>query len=176
MRNHRESSSNRPPPRRPDDRWRRHQARHAPEVSAEDQLRRGSSREVTASDLLRPAALVDAVILRRHEWTWGVVPYTLFILILRPADEEPFSVGLRFSDLAELERHHTIVQARADGQPKLPRVPPPHSLPVVGKFMDSQRSIEARGLAIQLYVHALLAAGGGVRSVALDFLRERADD
>lgn len=147
-----------------DDRWRRNQARRAtPEPRPT--IRPSPS----GSELV--SAVTDRIGLRRHEWTWALVPYTTFVFVVEPRDAPAFDCRVRFSDLAELERHHTIASARRDGEPRLPLVPPRHTVPLVGKLLDSRQVTDVRALDIQLYLHALLGTGGGVRDVALDFLR-----
>jgi hypothetical protein len=83
-----------------------------------------------------------------------------------------FDCWLRFSDLLVVEAHHSIRQAREEGV-GLPRLPAPHTVPLVGKLFDSRGAAQARGLDIQLYLHAMLAVGGGVRTTVVDILRER---
>jgi hypothetical protein len=119
----------------------------------------------------------DMLVLRRHEWAWAgaVLPYVTYAFTVEPNGQSRFDCHLRYSDLFAIEAHGTVRQARAEGHRALPTPPSAHSVPVVGKLFDTRRTAQDRGLAIQLYLHALLAAGGGVRATVLDLMRDRAD-
>lgn len=116
----------------------------------------------------------DAVVLRSFNWVWGVWPYVQYQLAVRPAGEDMFDCAVRYSDLVQLEKHHTMRTARTDGAPFIPQLPPGHAVPVVGKLMDTEETSRSRGMDMQLYLTAVLRAGGGLRATAIDLLRARA--
>jgi hypothetical protein len=112
----------------------------------------------------------DVVVLRSFEWVWGAWPHVEYRMAVRPRDAPAYDAVVRYSDVAELERHHAVRVARTDGAPRLIALPSGHALPIVGKLLDSSHALRGRGLDIMLYLTSLLAAGGGVRATALDML------
>jgi hypothetical protein len=116
----------------------------------------------------------DAVALRSFNWVWAAWPYVQYQLAVRPAGDDMFDCAVRYSDLVQLEQHHTMRTARADGAPFIPPLPPAHSVPVLGKLMDTEDTSRSRGMDMQLYLTAVLGAGGGLRATAIDLLRARA--
>ena len=115
---------------------------------------------------------IDQIILRSFSWAWSVIPYTTYRFFIVPRDAEAFDCVIRFSDLAQIEGHNALIQARRDGTPPLPSMPSAHSVPVLGKLFDNEGGTRMRGVDIQLYLYGLVTIGGGIRSTVLDVLRE----
>lgn len=115
----------------------------------------------------------DFVVLRSFAWVWSAWPHVEYRLAVKPHDAPAYESLVRYSDVAELERHHAVRVARTDGAPRLVALPSGHALPIVGKLLDSSHDLRGRGLDIMLYLTSLLTAGGGVRATALDMLARR---
>jgi hypothetical protein len=138
---------------------------------------KGGAREMAAARLARTdealAALAaqDTVVMAGFHRDWsGLVPHIRYDMIVSPRGEAHFRCQVRYSDLRTLEAHGVVRQARADGVPTLPPVPPTHTLPIFGKLFDGSAAATQRGVDIQSYLLQMLAAQGGVRATTLELL------